>query len=1819
MESKTNSTLKLAYKAIEKLQSRVEELEQGADQIAIIGAGCKFPGNINSLDDYWQALMAGKSVVEQDIEGSLETIHETLKGQSHAKLHGGLISDVDLFDAAFFNISKREAESMDPQQRLVLETAYQALEQSGYAGETKNTAAIGVFIGSAANEYADLCYQYGDIADSAYWATGNAVNTIAGRVAYCLGLHGPAMTFDTACSSAATAIYQAMRTLQNHEVDVALAGGVNLMLTTDTFVPLQKAQMLSPSGLCQAFDNRADGYVRSEGCGIIALKRLRDAIRDQDTILAVIKGGAMNHDGHSSSLTAPNGNSQQQVIKQALKNAKVTPQALHYVEAHGTGTPLGDPIEMHALKAVYTPARDADNPLYVGSVKANLGHTEAASGVASVIKAALIAANKQLPPQVHYDTLNQFIEIDEQQIQVTKQTVDLSEQTQIHTAVSAFGFSGTNVHLILASHTPSEQSNTEINNDALLLPISAKSEQQLAILAQRYLSLLERSDNLEQVVANAAMRRAHYPYRLAVTGANKQALCDALQAQIAKPLAASKLPVKGEQIAFMFTGQGSQYKGMGQALYGINRVFKSTVDECEAFIEKAAGFSIKAVMWGADSKRLSQTEFTQPSLFVLEYALAKMWQSWGVQPSIVMGHSIGEYAAACIAGVFSLQDALKMVLARGRLMQKLPSDGAMLAVVANGNVVKELMADLPAEKIAVASYNSVRQTVLSGDKSLIKVVAERGEEKGITCVMLDVSHAFHSPLMRPMLAEFRVIAQQVNYSTPKLDFISTCTGKQEYQKLTDPEYWVQHAELPVNFVEGLRTLAANKKVDVIEVGPHPVLTKLALQSTFDFVHYQWLCSQDKEQPQATCITNTLATLYRTGHDINWQSVFNHQVVAATAIPSYPFTRESFWLGEKRVHARHASVQDPFFVDVQKGSHSSSFKTQCNVQSQPLLKDHLVYDEVVVPGGYHVSLVLNALANHSTESQLVLENVFFGAPILLADGNESTQLTTTLNHADFAVNSTQSEQGALTHAHGRYFTSSESVSNAAIDPNALVTAATKQWEMPEFYERIEQMTKIAHGDTFRWVESCWFGDGYIIAKLNTPKAIIAPERYCMHPGLVDSCFQVFGALAVNQMGDNKEITAVPFGFNKLHTHSEQLSAPQTLWCFAKLDDDIAEDKAILKGDIALFSDSGEPVATIDSFSVHKTNASTFLSKSEEGSFLFQREWIESTQAQSDDTAYTEQDLARLWLILDDDQDIISHQTFASHTLGECQVFKHANKDKGVVAGVRRLNLLDQHELSEALTQLTTKPDQIIFALKNAEQGVCVTNYYDSVNSIITLVKNLIGQELYSRLLFVNYGTSDVALLGAPKPHWGIAEVVRTEHPEFSCQTLDLNAENLSDLVAGVIEHSRYQDNEPRVQLDNGMRKVMRLTKTRPTSELDKYTVAGEKTTLITGGLGGLGLQLSQWLVGKGAKHLTLLSRRTTWSDEVEHTLQAIRAQQVGVEVVAVDIADQSSMEQLFQRFGDDLPSLGSVIHAAGVVQDSPLHKFDMGSVTQVSRSKVEGTWNLHQLTKDIDLDHFYCFSSASAVLGTPGQAIYAAANSFIDYIVEHRKHSGLPALAVQWGPWGSVGMAAESHSQSDLFEAVGMKPFTLNQGMALFEQIARSELHSVVALKADWRVFRENFPGAQHDHLYDELAPTSSRAGQIRFIEEICDMSPELRYEKIFEFVRETLAKVLKIDSPATIDPEKGFFEMGTDSIAAMDLKKDIDAELGISLPSTVIFNYSNLNLLVDHIVNDVLQLDTGVAEVEYSSEIAIESPTDELQDMELDDLAALLEQELELN
>ena len=996
------SPKKLALLAMD-LQAKLEASQkEKPDPIAIIGMGCRFPGGANDPDSYWQMLHEGRDAI-REIPKSRWNVDDYYDPDPEAPgkmmtRWGGFIDNVDQFDPQFFGISPRETLSMDPQQRILLEVTWQALEYAGYSPDQLIGSSTGVFVGICNHDYSHLLVSPGKTTDiDVYTATGSAFSIASGRISYVLGLRGPSVSIDTACSSSLVATHLAIQSLRSRECGMALAAGVNLILRPETTIILSQSNMLAPDGRCKAFDSRADGFVRSEGCGVVVLKRLSDAVADGDNILAIIRGSAINQDGRSNGITAPNGPSQEAVIRAALKDAGVEPRQIGYVETHGTGTSLGDPIEIQALGKVMREGHSKDAPVIIGSVKTNMGHLESAAGVAGLIKLVLTLQHGEVPPHLHLEKPNPYIAWDEYPvtIPITSTPFDGDSENRF-AAISSFGFSGTNVHMVLENATQRKIIPPKIERPVHIFTLSAKSESALKESAVQFNTYLEQnpSELITDICYTTNVGRSHFKHRLAIVADELKDIKDNLAVfgldKRSKNFFTGQMQGNHPpEIVFMFTGQGAQHTGMGRQLYESQPIFRKTLEQCDELLHPHMGASLLDILYGESSSLIDDIAYAQPVLFAFQYALAQLWKSWGVKPAAVMGHSAGEYVAACVAGVFSLEDGLKLASARGRLM-KSTFTGTMVNIFTNPERVAKAIAPYE-DMVSIAAINGPENIVISGEPTAIQVICDELQAEKIKSQPLNISIAGHSPLMESIVDEFEKVAAEITYSAPQIEFVSGLNGLPLQAKEMNASYWRRHLRETVQFYPMVTTLQKEDYRVFVEIGPAPVLTGMAQQCLPSEASKEvtWVSSLRPKYEDWVQMLKALGALYSQGVNVDWNGFEQEYATSRRRIPlpTYPFQRSSYWA---QVTKTVQPLQDPSLHPLLGKQMRSPaiqdivFESQLNASQPAFLSHHRIFGVVVLPSPCYLEMVLQATREAFGETNYSIQDFSIQQALILPE-------------------------------------------------------------------------------------------------------------------------------------------------------------------------------------------------------------------------------------------------------------------------------------------------------------------------------------------------------------------------------------------------------------------------------------------------------------------------------------------------------------------------------------------------------------------------------------------------------------------------------------------------------------------------------------------------------------------------------------------------------------------------------------------------------------------------------------------------------------------
>jgi acyl transferase domain-containing protein/acyl carrier protein len=1861
------------------------------EPIAIVAMACRFPGGIDTPEEYWRLLADGGDAIEVFPARSplWENVYDPdpeTAGKSYAR-EGGFLRDIDLFDAGFFGISPREAVAMDPQQRVVLETAWEALERAGIPPHTLRDSQTGVYVGAMGSDYVTAQRTRLDVLDG-YHGTGSSASIIAGRVSYVLGLQGPAMTVDTACSSSLVALHLACTALRQGECDLALAGGVMVMSTPALFVEFSRLKGLALDGRCKSFSARADGAGFSEGCAIVVLKPLSAAARDGDRVLAIVRGSAVNQDGRSNGLTAPNGPSQQRVIGDALAASGLLPADIDAIEAHGTGTSLGDPIEAGALAEVFGPGRDPARPLYLGSSKSNLGHTQSTAGVAGVMKMVLALMHETLPRTLHADEPSPYIVWEGSGLSLLQAAQTWPRHGRVRRAgVSSFGLSGTNAHLVLeeapahlsemaAPRAPDETRASPASEPPVLpLVLSGRDRVALAAQAGRWAAWLEENPGvrLVDVAYTAANHRSHASARAAVVASNHaQAIAglQALEQGRAHRTVIAGEPTAASKLAVLFTGQGSQRAGMGKALCAVFPRFRAAFEEVCAALDAHLDVPLREVMFaGADSetgKRLHQTEYTQPALFALEVALFRQWQAWGVRPAVLAGHSIGELSAAHVAGILDLEDAARLVCARGRLMQRCTAGGAMVSLEASEAEVLAALAGV-AGRISIAGLNGPMQTVVSGDASAVDQVADAFASRGRRTSRLRVSHAFHSAHMDDMLAEFTEVAESCRFSPPRIAVVSTVTGAmiaagdaagrdQERNAAGDSDmlsaaYWVRQAREGVRFLDAMRALGAAGVSLYLECGPAGVLTAMGADCLAQNPSGQperdggarFVASQRKDDEEAAALISALGTLYVAGQPLDWRAVFEGNGARMVDVPTYVFQRQRYWLDIDLDRGSGRTV-DLAAAGLESAEHSwlgatteladggFLFSGRLSLAEHPWLRDHAAFGVIVVPGAGLLELALTAA--RAAGVNRVAELTLLAPLVLREDGALRLQVKVGAadehGHRQLGVYSQADEQSRdwIEHAAGVL---AEETTGAASGASASDFARLRRWPVAgaepvavsDVYQRFESRG-LAYGPAFRGLVELHRQGNAAWGRVALPEKLREDTAYGIHPALLDAALHALAIVVDDGAGaeaaSDAEAVLLPFSWLDVELYATNST---DLRVYVERKREAGATQAAVE--VLIADATGAPVLRIGELALQRTHA----------------EQLRAWQHAGDENLY------RVGLVP------MPH----SHDAAERALAKQV--DSGAVAVLGRvlaetlgMDVADAaRDASTALDALIARldtgarqPERVLIdatggAGEVTTRGLAEAAQAATIDALALLQRLLAEPRLQAtELVWVTraalgahdevsaQGVDATRLVHAPL--WGFLRVARNEQTERRIRLVDLGRvdRNLRPAELALFEQALAATDEPEIAVRDGALMVPRLLRAQVTpsgSQADSDGASNgqavphgqerildpEGAVLITGGTGALGQALALHLVSRhGIRHLVLTSRRGQESPGAAELIE--RVQQAGahsVRIAACDVSERSDVVRVLGSVSGDERRWTAVFHLAGVIDDGLLPSQSSDRFAQVLAPKIAGALHLHELTASMDLAAFVLFSSAAGTLGSAGQSNYAAANAFLDALAVYRRSLGLAATSLAWGLWAPSGAGMTAHlgaAELARMRRGGVDALSRYDGLHLLDAaLSRADATLVPIKLLPGRMRRDDteVPALMRVLVKPRLRRASAQtAGSGSLRERLLGVPAADRLSWLVELVQGAAAMVLGLSGPAAVGPEQVLQQLGLDSLMAVELRRNLAAETGVALPTTLIFDYPTPMAIGSMLLEQALP------------ELGAEAEAPRLSKSQLDDLASLL-------
>ncbi len=1789
--------LRVSRKMIEQLRQLNRRLRVRSEEpIAIVGLSCRYPGGVADPEEFWELLVGGGDGISEfpsdrgwDL-GALYDPDPDHPGTSYAR-HGGFLYEAGEFDADHFQISPREALAADPQQRLLLEGAWEAFEDAGINPVSLQGSQTGVFAGIMSSDYGLGAQSEPEL--EGLRLTGSTSSVASGRVAYAFGLEGPAVSIDTACSSSLVALHLACQALRQGECELALAGGVTVMASPGAFIEFSRLRGVAPDGRCKSFADAADGTGWSEGVGLVVLERLSEARRKGDRVLALIRGSAVNQDGASNGLTAPNGPSQERVIAQALAASGLSPGEVDAVEAHGTGTVLGDPIEAQALIAAYGQDRP-NGPLYLGSVKSNIGHTSAAAGVAGVIKMVLALQHELLPKTLHLGEPSRHVDWSAGAVELLREARPWRANGRPRRAgVSAFGVSGTNAHVILeeAPGLP-EPEPAEARDSAPLdgafaelgvlpLLVSARSEVALRAQAQRLGARLREDPGLAplDVAFSLASGRAQLERRAVVVGGDPERLLAGLDAlacgESGVGLVRGVARDRGG-VVFVFSGQGCQWGGMALGLWESSAVFAAEMDACVGAFAPYLGFSLEDVLRGREGAGVfERVDVLQPALFAVMVSLAALWRSCGVVPGAVVGHSQGEIAAGYVAGGLSLEDAACVVALRSRaLADELSGRGGMVSVALGVDGVGSLLEPF-AERVALAAVNGPSSVVVSGEPEALGELLLLCEARGLRAKQIPVDYASHSRQVEVIQGRLEGELAQISPRSGEIPFYSTAVGGVVDTAGLDGAYWYRSLRQTVLFEQTTRLLLEDSFSAFVEVSPHPVLT-MAVEETAEATRGEpdavaVIGSLRREQGGLERFLCSLAEAHVHGVQVDWAALFAGRGARRVPLPTYAFQRRRYWLASG-VSSGDASAlgQSPTghpllgaAVELPEGGHV--FTGRLSLETRPWLGDHAVMGTVIVPGTglLDLALYVGGQLGCGRVLELTME-----LPLQLSEG-DSVQLLVSAGEVnesgeraigiysrlEEATNAGMLADGEwICHARGTLsqMEASSAAAPSAADLSAAAPAgeagrlvAERSWP-PEGAEAVDiegiydglAERGYDYGAAFQRLRRAWRRGEEVFAESSLMEEQRADAgRFGIHPALLDAAFH---PLLMSMTTGNAPI--LPFAWKNVRLFAAGASTLRARFAFS------AEDTTIV---FEVADETGKSLVSAGSLIGREISSEQLASAAGiRRDLLFRRDWIPVSMTTA----------AEDWALL-----LPGGETPAAPAHAHALSARAHESLESLAAGAEREGAPLPALVLVDCSRRDTDADTAVAAAAHRV-----------LHTVLGLIQEWISDERwsYSRMVFLTKGTvraiaddrvSDLvaAALG------GLVRSAHSEHPgRFGLLDID-DAESSVRALPGALG-----SREAQLALRGGRVLAPRLARAAYAAAGDTVLDPGS-TALITGA-GGLGGVIARHLVAAhGVGNVILASRRGPGADgakQIEDELVRLGAR---VQMVACDVSDRAQVQALIDSVPAGYP-LRAVVHTAAVFANGTVGTLTPEMLDRVLSPKLDAALHLHELTAHLDLQAFVMFSSIASVFGGPGQANYAAANAFLDALAEHRRARGLPATAVAWSLWSEAG-AGRGADEIVVRRAVGsasLGSLSSEQGLELFDAALAGPEAMVVASPIDKRVLRREIDADAAPPLLSGLVRARSRGKPAggALASRLAATPEDERASVALEEVRMQIARVLGHESVEAVDADRHLLELGFDSVVAMELRNRLNHAANLRMPVTLVFDHPTPAALARHLL-----------------------------------------------
>ncbi|MGC9543166.1 SDR family NAD(P)-dependent oxidoreductase, partial [Streptomyces sp. UG1] len=1776
------------------------------EPIAIVGMACRFPGGADSPEQLWRLVHEERDAIGPfpanrgwDIDTLYDPSPET-NGTSYVR-QGGFLYDADEFDPAFFGISPREALAMDPQQRLLLEVAWEALERGGIDPLTLRGAPAGVFVGATAQDYGPPLHKAPE-GLGGHLLTGGTPSVASGRVAYTLGLEGPAVTVDTACSSSLVALHLAIQALRQGDCSTALAGGAAVMAGPGMFVEFSRQRGLARDGRCKAFAASADGTAWAEGAGMVVLERLADARRDGHQVLAVLRGSAINQDGASNGLAAPNGPSQERLIRQALANARLRADQIDVVEAHGTGTTLGDPIEAEAVIATYGQHRPTGQPVWLGSLKSNIGHAQAAAGVGGVIKMVMALRHGQLPKTLHVDEPSPHVDWSAGAVSLltAARPWPRCADGPRRAAVSSFGISGTNAHVIIeeAPAAPTSAVADESRPAAPVVPwlVSAKTGQALQDQARRLVELVAAAPDLDahDIGRSLLTSRATFGHRAVLLGGDREGRIEGLRA-LSEGSAAPQLVrgVAGDpgRTVFVFPGQGSQWAGMALDLLATAPVFRERMDACAEALAPHVDWQLTDVLRGAEgAPTLDRVDVVQPALFAVMVSLAELWRSFGVHPDAVVGHSQGEIAAAAVSGALSLEDAAAVVALRSRALVALAGTGGMASLA------------LPAERVApllerwrgrldIATINGPASTVVSGDPDAIDEIVAICTADGTRARRIPVDYASHSAHVESLHAHLLDVLSGISPRPTAVAFYSTVTAAPIDTAELTAEYWYRNLRRTVRFEETTRALLAAGHRTFIETSPHPVLT-MAVQETLDDAGAQGAAaigSLRRGEGGWTRFAASLAEAHVRGTTVDWRPLLTGDGNRPVDLPTYPFQRERHWLpsGGVATDAAGLGLGDaghPLLgAEVALADDDRLVLTgRVSLQTHPWLADHAVHGTALLPGAAFVELVLHAAGRTGCHR---IDDLTLEAPLVLTE-RTAVCLQLTVAPPDengrrrvsvHARPQTADDEPWTRHATGLLGTGP--AADPGESPGTRPPAGATPVSVSELYDGLADQG-YEYGPSFQGLRAAWRhgDDHYAEVRLDEDQQADA-ARFGIHPALLDAALHGLapaGRLGVDAQGHIR----LPFSWTGVTLHATGATAGLVRWSRA------ADDTVTA----TITDPSGAPVLTVASLTLRGAPPDRLIEggSGHEGA-LYHVQWIPAPAQAATETGAT----AAAPAIASTVAPVASCAPPAGWAALDAEAAERVTGPDGVRPEIH----LGVDALAESVMAGGVVPD-CVFASVPAADGApgsadAAARAHALTRHVLRLIQEWLSHEEVADARLVVLTRGAVVVPGSPEGGsgawtgadvadepasavWGLVRSAQSEHPG-RLVLIDLDDDEASTTALP----QALADGEPQLALRAGTAHIPRLSRTAPTQDAAASALDPAGTVLITGGTGALGSLVARHLVERhGVRHLLLTSRGGASAPGALELEAELLAHGAEVTIAACDAADREALAALLAGIPDEHP-LTAVIHAAGVLDDATVQSLTPDRLDTVLRPKADAAWNLHHLTQDHDLAAFVLFSSITGTLGSPGQANYAAANTFLDALAHHRHTQGLPATSLAWGLWEQTSGMTAHMEDGDRARMLGggVLPISSERGLALFDTALTTGRPALVATRFDLTAVRAQATAGQLPPVLCGLLRTPLRrvaaaapeADASGLPQRLAGLSADEQEGMLLDLVGTHASAVLGHAASNGLDADRAFRELGFDSLTAVELRNRLTTATGLRLPASLVFDHPTPRGLARHL------------------------------------------------